>query len=718
VIRNLNDKLKCIEHLDIGTTVCAISKIGNRQSTITNFPSLAAFSRVQMVDKIRALEVMQMKRPALLVIFLLFACGMIAIAQEQQPAKPTAEELDKQKEEWTKNAYRLLDQVIDESQSLRLPENRVRMQIYAADVLWDHDQGRARTMFMAAGDAVAEMNRAPEPQSRRGPGGPNQMPRPAQLRQELVLSAARHDAPLAYQLLASTKPQASTQATDTRQVRGMVPFGTEDMLEQSLLSAVAALDPKLAGQNADQLLEKGQFPMSLGDVITQLRRQDQEAATKLADKTVKRLQSANILSNIEASTLALGLLSPGPRIAGTADATKEADAKSVSSARGPVLDQSLYVDLLGSVIDSALKATPATQQNARGGNNPRGGGPAAMGRTVQVLRDSTVTINEPSEAQIEQSNARRLLAGVQRLLPQIDQNLAGRAQAVRQKLTEMGLSDTTRSPMGQLLNSRGDATADLLMQTAASAPAQIQPRLYQQAALKALDEGDTTRARQIASDHLTDARLRDSVMQRIDFRELATKADGIRLEEVRQSLARLQSDNERIDLLIQIANDVAAKNPKAQRQLLEEARQITNKRATGYDNFEQQLRVAHAFAAVDASRSFEILDPGISQLNELLSAAATLSGFEINVFRDGELPMQGGGGLPGMVNRYGQEIAVLAKTDFERSETLAGRFQFPESRIMARLAIVQGLLDVKPRQQGGPGFTFRIGDNSTMIFRP
>jgi hypothetical protein len=41
-------------------------------------------------------------------------------------------------------------------------------------------------------------------------------------------------------------------------------------------------------------------------------------------------------------------------------------------------------------------------------------------------------------------------------------------------------------------------------------------------------------------------------------------------------------------------------------------------------------------------------------------------------------------------------LAQLARLDFERSETLAGRFQFPEPRIMARLAIVQGLLGVKP----------------------
>ena len=58
--------------------------------------------------------------------------------------------------------------------------------------------------------------------------------------------------------------------------------------------------------------------------------------------------------------------------------------------------------------------------------------------------------------------------------------------------------------------------------------------------------------------------------------------------------------------------------------------------------------------------------------------------------------MQAPSGLTGMVNRYGQELAQLARADLERSETLAGRFQFPEPRIMARLAIVQGLLGVKP----------------------
>jgi hypothetical protein len=204
-------------------------------------------------------------------------------------------------------------------------------------------------------------------------------------------------------------------------------------------------------------------------------------------------------------------------------------------------------------------------------------------------------------------------------------------------------------------------------------------------------------------------------MQRINFRELATKAESARLDEVRQNVARLRSDNERIDLLIQMTNDLQKSNPKLARQLLDDARQITNRRATTYEHFEQQLKVAHAFAGIEPARSFEVLDPGISQLNELLSAAALLSGFEVDIFREGELPLRGQSGLTNMVTRYGQELALLAKSDFEQSETLAARFQLAESRIMARLAIVQGLLGVRPVQ---PRVNFLRGAGPDFMSMP
>jgi len=634
------------------------------------------------------------------------------IAQDQPAQPPSTEEVEKQKTEREKNAYRLLDQVIDEAQSLRLVENRVRIQINAADMLWDQNQGRARSLFMTAAEGIAELGRTqPTNNNRRNQGavdtngfvfqgyvGPPNM-RSYQLRQELVLTAARHDAALAYQLLATTKPPANTQPT--ADARGPRPQLTSDeSLEQTLLGRIASLDPKLAAQNAEQMMDKGQFPMTIPEVINQLYRQDADAAEKLADRTVKKIQAANILTRAETGGLVQALLRAGPRPASDA---KDSTAKEQVPAWTAVLGQSAYVDLLSTVVDAALKATPATQNNQRGGGpvNVRRAGPGAGPPAPQQLTD----------AQIEQTNARRLLAGLQQTLPMIDQYLPSKAPLVRQKMSEVGLSSNSAVNFALTFSAlQGNATADALVQAAATAPQQMQPRIYQQAAYKALEEGDTERARQIANDHLQN-NARDAVMQRIDFREMAKKAEGARLDEIRQSVARLQNDNEKIDLLIQVAGDVQKNNPKLAIQVLEEAKLIVTRRATSYEQFEQQLKVAHAFASVDPSRSFEVLDPGISQLNELLQAASVLSGFEINMFRDGEMAMQGGNGLTATLNRYGQEIAVLANSDFDRSEVLAGRFQFTEPRIMTRLAIVQGLLGVKPVSGGQRVITGNFGEN-------
>lgn len=432
----------------------------------------------------------------LLVLVVLGVTFVPVLAQDQpatQPAaQPAAEDQEKEKAEREKNAYRLLDQVIAEAQTLRLTENRVRVQITAADLLWDSNQGRARSLFAQAADGVAELNRNQQnTNNRRGGGPPN---RSFQLRQELVLAAARHDAQLAYQLLASTKAPAPAIELD-QNARNRFQLSADDNLEQALLGRVAALDPKFAATNAEQMMDKGKFPRSLPEVLNQLQKQDADAAAKLADKTVKKLQAANMLTNNDAANLAQLLLMAGPRPAdasanGTATNTTIASTAGASVGRTPVLDQSAYVDLLGNVVDLALKGTPVTQSNPRPAGLGRGvgrsGGPANTGGNTQ---------STPTDAELEQNGARRLLAGLQRSLPLVDQYLPSKSAQVRQKLAEVGIS--TNSPMifVQTLSAlQGDPTADALVQAAATAPPQMQTRLYQQAAFKALEDGDTARA--------------------------------------------------------------------------------------------------------------------------------------------------------------------------------------------------------------------------------
>jgi hypothetical protein len=188
-----------------------------------------------------------MKKLIILALTLALCClfASQSLAQDQPaPQQPSAEELEKQKAEREKNAYRLLDQVIDDAQSLRLVENRVRVQTNAADLLWDQNQGRARSLFATAAEGIAELGRTQQTtnNNRRFQMAPDgggftvqnnaQNMRVYQLRQELVLTAARHDAALAYQLLAATKPPATTQPV-TADGRGPRPqINPEDNLEQ------------------------------------------------------------------------------------------------------------------------------------------------------------------------------------------------------------------------------------------------------------------------------------------------------------------------------------------------------------------------------------------------------------------------------------------------------------------------------------------------------
>src|SRR5207249_7142844 len=124
-------------------------------------------------------------------------------------------------------------------------------------------------------------------------------------------------------------------------------------------------------------------------------------------------------------------------------------------------------------------------------------------------------------------------------------------------------------------------TSDSLLSAAATAPPQLQARLYQQAAFKALDEGNTERARQIASDHL-DADMRSTVTQAIDTQQTLRKAKANQLEDVRQTLARLSSDDERVQLLLQLADAAQADNQKQALQFLEDARALVMRRASSY----------------------------------------------------------------------------------------------------------------------------------------
>ena len=538
---------------------------------------------------------------------MLLASAGFAITQDATSQTATAQSLpdpqqqQEEKAKLEKKAAVLLEQVVSEAGVLKLPENRIRVQIAAGDMLWDRSPVRARGLLSDAGAMLSQMILEGDRTDR------DEMQTLNQLRQDLVLTAGRHDAELGYQLLRSTQlPANTTNAGGGRRV-GFDPQGN---LEQNLLATIAATDPKVAYQKASEALDKGEYPTALNRVLAQLQSKDEEGFKKLSDKVLGRLASENLLTTREAASLALNLLLPGPRVTGTAsNQTTQANTTNARNNSTQVLSESAYHDLLDNAVAAALNATSLTP-----GNNMRGTGPG--GRFRMPPNQSTTT----DDAQNRQNNARTLLFGLAAMLPQIDQYLSERSQAVRQKMTDLGMGNNPNMAYGnQIRTAMQQGTSDSLEAAAKTAPPQMQSRLYQQAAQKAVDEGNTDRALQIANDHL-DESTRNSIMQAVDFKRLTTTASAEKLEEIKQKLAGLPSDSDRVKYLIDLSTSTQKDNPKLALRFLDDARNLVNKRAANYKQFEDQLKVADAFAAVDSKRSFEVLEPGIAQLNELLAA--------------------------------------------------------------------------------------------------
>ena len=598
------------------------------------------------------------------------ATSQTATAQSSPDPQP------EEKAKLEKKAAVLLEQVVSEAGALKLPENRIRVQIAAGDMLWDRSATRARGLLSDAGAMLSQMILEGDRTDR------DEMQTLNQLRQDLVLTAGRHDAELGYQLLRSTQPQTNTTNAGGGRRVGFDPQGN---LEQNLLATIAATDPKVAYQKASEALDKGEYPTALNRVLAQLQSKDEEGFKKLSDKVLGRLASENLLTTREAASLALNLLLPGPRVTGTAsNQTTQANTTNARNNSTQVLSESAYHDLLDNAVAAALNATSLTP-----GNNMRGTGPG--GRFRMPPNQSTTT----DDAQNRQNNARTLLFGLAAMLPQIDQYLSERSQAVRQKMTDLGMGNNPNMAYGnQIRTAMQQGTSDSLEAAAKTAPPQMQSRLYQQAAQKAVDEGNTDRALQIANDHL-DESTRNSIMQAVDFKRLTTTASAEKLEEIKQKLAGLPSDSDRVKYLIDLSTSTQKDNPKLALRFLDDARNLVNKRAANYKQFEDQLKVADAFAAVDSKRSFEVLEPGIAQLNELLSAAQVLNGFEIEIFKDGEMSLRSDNDLVGMVSRFGQELASLAKVDFDQARVTADKFQLPEPRLNTKLQIVQSVLGVQ-----------------------
>ena len=198
-------------------------------------------------------------------------------------------------------AIDLLESVAGQISSLRSAENRARIGSNVAELLWSHDEKRARSLFAAVEEDIkAGFYNSDSDESARS----QTLMVFIHLRSDTVRRIARHDPELALEFLQATRPASDLQLPDYAK-------DGEKSLELRLASQIAAKNPQSALKLARQSLTKG-FSPDLLPVLSQLQAKDKDAWLSLYREIVDKLNGENLAHDSLAAQTALALAQSFP----------------------------------------------------------------------------------------------------------------------------------------------------------------------------------------------------------------------------------------------------------------------------------------------------------------------------------------------------------------------------------------------------------------------
>jgi hypothetical protein len=595
---------------------------------------------------------------------------------KQEPAK--TEEDKKAREEMEKKALALVDEIIKELQSLRLPENRIRVQSRLGDLLWKRDERRARLLFKQAVDGLAELAaQTGSPLNVTNQETIQLMQIREQLKQEVINLIAQRDPKYARDILRSMRTPSQNQYANAAQ------YEMDPGQELRLASQIAVTDPAQALQMAEESISGG-LKMELIGVFSQIAEKDREMGTKLLTSIMKSLRTTNMSENDASASFALSLLQMG---IGSVNNNQESEGEGevkIAQAPKPATNNSSVMD------EKTIK------------------------ELIEMLAAAALGNAKPSKADEDGDNEgfeSYLIRSLNGMIRDIEKYAPSRAAQINKKIAALNKKLPPEEKFyeeQQRVISEG--TVDEILESVSKAPAELKDSFYQQAASKALNQGDESLARQIVNEHVSNPYQREQFLKSLNDQAMWTAAAQGKIEETRQMLNRIPLE-QRAEVLMRLAGVIASKGEKKiALQLLDEARGMIGPQPANHNELRQMLSISNTYSSLEVTRSFEIIEPIVDQLNTLIAAAAVIDGFDyMRYFRDGELIPQNSGLLTAMAMLCVNEIGVLAKIEFDRAKLAADRFQRSELRIFARLQVADRVLSdnlgaqfVPSMGRGGP----------------
>jgi hypothetical protein len=225
---------------------------------------------------------------------------------------------------------------------------------------------------------------------------------------------------------------------------------------------------------------------------------------------------------------------------------------------------------------------------------------------------------------------------------------------------------------------------------------EMRDSVYERAFTKALMIGDPDRARKIVAETPEGSEVRKSLLQMLEMQDKMVAKFQESMKDIDRALGEMKRTEEKLQFLLGAAVLSSRTDRKETIKLLNRASNLVEEMRPGSDQLEWQMILAVAYSVYNSPRGIVMMESLMPRLNELVSAAAKLDGYENHHLRDGEWNMSAEGPLGMLFTGLAQSAEYFAWCDFDRAVSVASQFERPELRLMAQVKLAQAILAGRP----------------------
>jgi hypothetical protein len=562
----------------------------------------------------------------IILVLLLFPAALCllafsATAQESEQQK--AEKALERKQELKRKTLVMVDEIATEALSLKLPENRSFILAAAADLLWEHDEKRARNLFWDSLNTLRLMA-TPMPADSAGKVSAKDKAKIQSsyyeiftMRQELLRKVAQRDPQLALDLLRATRQPA------VEQVNAAFRMPDERDLEQDIASEVVARDPKRALQLAREGLAKG-FTFQLLNLLYRLNDKDAELGTKFAGEVIDKLQTHNLATDLYGSRIAIDLLMASR----TLDESKK-ERPATHSVKPLKLDKEQRRELVEMIANAAL-----------------GGGSGNSG----------------------------LLFSISEIMPELEEFVPERVSLLQRKLAAFTQTLNKEQKVSVEYNNLFQTgTAEDMLALALRSP-DDSAWIEQQAIVRAVMSRKADAMREFINSKVDNEGRRKSLLDLLDSEQIGEATYSRNTEGLRKLLPLVRRKEERARAMAEMAilfeengnHDEAAK-------LLDEAQGLVKPVFGSPEQTNALLALIAAYALIDSTKAFALIERAIDSANDEIAKALLLDKIlKSGAVKKGEILLQQQSSMIPMdftMFRYGKGVAALGKRRFQSHQS-------------------------------------------------